>query len=75
MTQLFDRAVEAARNLPASVQDEIARLVLELAGDEQPPVQLTDEEEASFAESLAQAHRHEFASDAEVRAIWAKYGL
>ncbi|MFI0843242.1 hypothetical protein [Mesorhizobium sp. IMUNJ 23232] len=75
MTQLFDRAVEAARNLPASVQDEIARLVLELAGDEQPAVQLADEEEESFAESLAQADRREFASDAEVRAIWAKYGL
>jgi hypothetical protein len=75
MTQLFDRAVEAARNLPASMQDEIARIVLELVGEEQSPIQLTPEEEASFAESLAQADRREFASDAEVRAIWAKYGL
>ncbi|PSJ64388.1 hypothetical protein [Kumtagia ephedrae] len=75
MTQLFDRAVEAARNLPASVQDDIARLVLELAGEEQPPVQLTGEEEASLSESLAQAARREFASEDEVRAIWAKYGL
>jgi hypothetical protein len=75
MTQLFDRAVEAARNLPASVQDDIARIVLELAGDEQPPTQLTPEEEASLSESLAQADRREFASDADVRAIWAKYGL
>ncbi|WP_442578000.1 hypothetical protein ACSBOB_20885 [Mesorhizobium sp. ASY16-5R] len=75
MTQLFDRAVEAARSLPASVQDEIARLVLEVAGEEQSPIQLTPEQEASLAESLAQADRREFATDAEVRAIWAKYGL
>jgi hypothetical protein len=75
MTQLFDRAIEAVRNLPASVQDDIARLVLELATEEQAPVQLTAKEEASFAESLAQADRRDFAKDEDIRAIWAKYGL
>ena len=44
-------------------------------GEEQAPVQLSAEEEASFAESLVQADRREFASDAEVSAIWAKHGL
>ena len=46
-----------------------------IAGEEQPPIQLTPEEEASFAESLAQAARRDFATDAEVRAVWAKHDM
>jgi hypothetical protein len=34
MTQLFERAVATVRNLPAERQDEIARLLLQLADDE-----------------------------------------
>ncbi len=76
MTELLERAVEAARNLPADMQDEIARLVLQLAGeDDQAVVPLTAEEAASFDKSFAQAARGEFATDGLVRAIWAKHGL
>jgi predicted transcriptional regulator len=57
------------------MQDELARMLLQLAGEEQPVIQLTAEEEASLEESLAQAERGEFATDDEVRAIWAKHGL
>jgi predicted transcriptional regulator len=38
-------------------------------------VQLTPEEEASLEESLAQAERGEFATDDQIRAIWAKHEL
>jgi predicted transcriptional regulator len=38
-------------------------------------LQLSAEEEASFDESLFQAERGEFATDEQVRAIWAKHGL
>jgi predicted transcriptional regulator len=48
---------------------------LQLAGEDQPVIQLTAEEEASFEESLAKAERGEFATDEQVRAIWAKHGL
>ena len=75
MTELLERAVKATRNLPATLQDDIARVMLALAGEEQPLVQLTPEEELSFAESLAQAAGREFASDEQIRAIWAKHGL
>lgn len=76
MTTLFDRAVETVRNLPVERQDEIARMVLQLAGDPgQAFIQLTAEEEASFDETFAQAARGDFAADAEIRAIWAKHGL
>jgi hypothetical protein len=50
-------------------------LLVELAGEDQPVVELTPEEEASLRESLAQADRREFATDEEVRTVWAKYEL
>jgi hypothetical protein len=73
MTKLLERAVEAARRLPPDEQDEIARLVLSLAGeDEAAPVKLTPEERSAVAISKAAAARGEFASDDEVRAVWVK---
>jgi hypothetical protein len=75
MTELLEYAVAVARRLPPEAQDELAHLLLELAGEDQPVVELTVEEAASLDESLAQADRREFATDEEVRAVWAKYGL
>ena len=75
MTDLLDQAVRAARGLPPAAQDDIARVVLTLAGEDQSIVELAPEEKASFEESLAQAARREFATDEQVRAVWAKHGL
>jgi hypothetical protein len=76
MTKLLDQALEAARNLPADAQDDIARVVLRLAGaDDEPPVPLAPEEQTAIAASKAAAARGEFASDEQVRAVWAKHGL
>ena len=75
MTKLLEQAVETVRGLPPEIQDELARLLLQLAGEDQPLLQLSPEEAASFDESLAQADRGEFATDEQVRAIWAKHNL
>jgi hypothetical protein len=75
MTKLLEQAVETVRGLPPEVQDDLARILLQLAGKDQPVVQLSADEEAVLAESLAQADRGEFATDEQVRAIWAKYDL
>ncbi len=75
MTKLMDEAIDALRHVPAEQQDEIALLVLRLAGGEPAIYVLSAEEEADIAESDAAAQRGEFATDEEVRAIWAKYGL
>ena len=76
MTQLFDTAVRAARNLPPEVQDDIARIVLRLAVDaEAAPIALTADERAAIENSLEQAARGDFATEAEVDAAWAKLGL
>ena len=72
MIKLF----EVARCLPAHEQDNIARVVLRLAGvEDEPPVPLTPEEQAAVAASKAAAARGEFATDEQVRAVWAKHGL
>jgi predicted transcriptional regulator len=75
MTKLLDQAIEIARALPAEAQDDIARVLLQLAGNESEPVELTPEEQAAVAESRAEAARGEFATDEQVRAVWAKHGL
>src|SRR5437660_811014 len=59
MTKLLDQAVEVARNLPSDAQDDIARVVLQLAGaDDGPPVTLSDDERAAISVSKEAAARH-----------------
>ena len=77
MTNLMEDAIEALRHVPADQQDEIARVVMQVAGV-QPPFGLyvpDPIEAAELDESVAAADRGEFATDEEVRAIWAKHGL
>lgn len=76
MTKLLEQALEVARNLPSDVQDDIARVVLQLAGaGDSPPLPLTNEERAAIARSKEAATRGEFATDEQVRNTWAKHGL
>jgi hypothetical protein len=74
MTKLLDRALDAARSLPPEAQDDIARVVLRLAGtdDEVPPAALSPGENAAVAASQAAAARGEFATDEQVRTVWRK---
>ncbi|HEY1363045.1 MAG TPA: hypothetical protein VGF60_12450 [Xanthobacteraceae bacterium] len=74
MTKLLDRALEAVRALPSEAQDDIARVVLQLAGSEEL-MALSPEEEAAIASSKAAAARGEFAADEQVRSVWRKHGL
>jgi len=73
MTKLLQKALETVRRLPASRQDEIASAMLSLAdeeeGEEIDPAHLAD-----VLESLAQARRRQFASDAEVEAAFRRFG-
>ena len=75
MTKLFDQAIEAVRSLPPDAQDDIARIILQLAGNDAEPVTLSAAERAAIAGSKAAAERGEFATDEQVRATWAKHGL
>lgn len=76
MTKLLDQALEVARGLPSDAQDDIARVILQLAGEsDTQPVALSAEERAAIAASKDAAARGEFASDAQIQATWAKHGL
>lgn len=76
MTKLLDEAVEAVRRLPSDDQDDIARAIMQLAGsDLAAPVVLSPKEREAIARSKAAAERGEFATDEQVRAVWAKHGL
>lgn len=77
MTRLLDQALEAARNLSPAAQDDIARVVLRLAGagEEEPPVPLSSDERAAIAASKSAAAHGKYATDEQVRAVWAKHGL
>lgn len=76
MTKLLEDAMKAAQGLPADAQDSIARVVLRLTGnDDETPVPLSPAERAAIAASKAAATRGEFATDDQVRAVWAKHNL
>lgn len=76
MTKLLQEALTAVRRLPPEAQDEIARAMLALAGGKSGDVYiLRPEERAALAESEAEVAREEFATEEEVRAVWAKHGL
>jgi hypothetical protein len=72
MTKLLQQALEAVRRLSPAGQDEIARAMLSLAGEETPepidPAHLPD-----VLESLAQARRRQFVTDPEVEAAFRRF--
>lgn len=75
MTKLLDKAIATVRELPPELQDDVARMLLSLTGDEAPPIILSDAERAAIAFSKAAAARGQFATEEQVRAVWAKHGL
>jgi len=76
MTKLFERAVETVRSLPPETQDALARIVLQLARENDlPPIPMSVEDETSFEGSIAEASRGEFVSDETIQAFAAKHGL
>lgn len=74
MTRLLEQAFAKVATLPDAEQDELARVLLELAGVDQPPIQLTPEEDTDLAEADAEIARGEVASSGEVSAMWKKHG-
>jgi DNA-binding transcriptional regulator YdaS (Cro superfamily) len=73
MTKLLQKALEAVQALPPEEQDEIARAMLALAGDDLEPEEIDPAHLSDVLESLAQAKRREFATDAEVEAAFRSF--
>ena len=75
MTKLLDQALDALRKLPPGMQDDIAGVLLQLAREDAAPVTLLPEERDAISLSRSAAGRGEFATDEQVRAVWAKHIL
>ena len=73
MTELLEIAIERARALSPETQDDLARLLMRLAGQEEQIYQLTLEEEADLIAADDEIARDAFATDEEVRAVFAKH--
>jgi len=73
MTKLLERALEAPRKLPADEQDDIAWTILTLATDRGEPEEIDPAHLPDLLESLAQAKRREFATDAEIEAAFRRF--
>ena len=73
MSKLLERAVEAARRLPADSQDEIGRIILALVANDGEPETVDLVHLPAVLEGLAQARRREFASEAEVEAAFRRF--
>ena len=69
MTKRFEEAVAEIRKLPDEQQDRVAELLIELAGQDEPPPALTPEQVAGVHLALEQAKRREFASDESVERL------
>lgn len=70
MTRLLQRGIKAMEGLSPERQDFAGELLLEIAGRSPPPYQLTPEQIEDLKESIAEADRGEFLSDAEVEEMW-----
>jgi hypothetical protein len=75
MTELLEHAIERVRSLPPEAQDDFARILLRLAGEDDTIYQLTPEEEADLDAAETEVERGELATDAEAAAVFAKYRL
>lgn len=75
MSKRLEKALEAVKAWPADRQDAAAELLEQMDRLAAKPQTLTDEERADLEEALAEARRGDFASDADVAAMFARHGL
>ena len=73
MNQLLERALKAVRGLPPEQQEEIARLMLNLAERDSAVEQIDPAHLPDILASLNQMRRGELASDADVEAAFARF--
>jgi hypothetical protein len=73
MTKLMEKAISKLRRLPVKRQDELAEVILDLAQDAN--YKLTTEQTSEIETAIEEADRGQFASEAELVALWKKFGL
>lgn len=75
MTKLLEEAVKKLAQLPAGRQNELARMLIDVAAGDLHPYALSEDEQDAVDEALAQANRGEFASEEDVTAMWNRFAV
>jgi hypothetical protein len=73
MTKLLEKALAAVRRLPPDSQDQIALAMLSLSGNDGEPQDVDPAHLPAVLEGLAQAKRRQFATDAEIEAVFRRF--
>jgi hypothetical protein len=74
MIEALEKAIEKLRELPPDRQVYAAEVIEQLAAAGTDTFTVPDEHRAAVLEGLEQAQRGEFATDAEMEALWRKCG-
>ena len=75
MTKLLDIAIEKVRKLPEADQDDTAEMLLWTIEARGGSIPLDEQTASAIDEGLADAMRGDFASEAEIAALWKRHGL
>lgn len=75
ISKRLEKAIEAAKAWPQDRQEAAAEVLEQMNTLTATPYKLSAEERSDLEEALAEARRGEFASDAEVTAMFARHGL
>jgi hypothetical protein len=75
VSKRLEKALEAVRQWTPDRQDAAAEVLEHMDRLVTAPYELSPEERADLEDALAEARRGEFASDAEVAAMFARHGL
>jgi predicted transcriptional regulator len=74
MTKVLEDAIEKVRKLPEDRQAYVAEVLEQIAAAGSDPFIVPEAHRAAVLEGLREAERGEFASDAEMDALWKKCG-
>ena len=73
MTKLLNDVMKLIEAWPAGRQDDLARIVMRMNEIGAAPYEMTADEDAAVALTMADTDRGEFASDADVEAAYARF--
>lgn len=74
VSKRLEKALQAARSWPLDRQEAAADVLEQIDRLTTSTYELSEEERADIEEAIAEVRRGEFASEAEVAALFARYG-
>jgi len=75
MTKLLEKAIARAMTLSPEEQDTVAAILLSMTDEGAGIAPLDDEARAAIREGLEQARRSDFVPEADIEALWKRFGL